>query len=125
CTIKWMSRIASRVAVSFPDVARHFGGIYPRGKAVVTGYPVREDLVERARNRGAARCELAQAIQRPLDDPSLPLVLVWGGSSGSRNINISTWNALPAVLPYAHVLHVVGTRDWELYNRQPALPEAV
>lgn len=124
-TIKWMSRVASRVAVSFPDVARHFGGLYPRGKAVVTGYPVREELVQRAKNRSAARAELARAINRPLNEPGLPLVLVWGGSQGSRNINQSLWKALPAVLPYAHVLHVVGVRDWELYTRQPQLPEVL
>lgn len=118
-TIKWMSKVASRVAVSFPEVAHHFGGLYPQGKAVVTGYPVRTELVERARNRAASRRDLARALGRPLDAQGVPLLLVWGGSLGSRNINQSMWQALPAVLPYAHVLHVVGTRDWEAYMQTP------
>jgi UDP-N-acetylglucosamine--N-acetylmuramyl-(pentapeptide) pyrophosphoryl-undecaprenol N-acetylglucosamine transferase len=113
-----MSKVASRVAVSFPEVAPWFGGVYPMGKAVVTGYPVRSELVEKAKNRGAARAELAKAINRPLNEWGTPLLLVWGGSLGSRNINQSTWKALPQVLPHAHVLHVVGTRDWELYMNQ-------
>lgn len=112
-TIKWMSKVASRVAVSFPEVAPYFGGVYPQGKAVVTGYPVRTELVERSANRAAARADLARALGRPLLEWGTPLLLVWGGSLGSRNINQSMWKALPAVLPFAHVLHVVGTRDWE------------
>ena len=35
-------------------------------------------------------------------------------------INRSTWQALPDLLPYAHVLHVVGTRDWPLYQEWSA-----
>lgn len=117
-TIKWMSKIAQRVAVSFPEVAPHFGGLAPQGKAVVTGYPVRAELVEAATDRFAARKELARRLNRPLNEPALPLVLVWGGSQGSRNINQSTWFALARILPHAHVLHVVGERDWPLYESQ-------
>lgn len=119
-TIQWMSRLAQRVAVSFPEVAKQFGGLYPEGKAVVTGYPVREDLVVWSQNRAAARRALDRALNRPLYDPSVPLVLVWGGSQGARNINESTWSALREVLPHAHVLHIVGTRDWSLYEENRA-----
>lgn len=119
-TIRWMSKVAQRVAVSFPEVAPHFGGLAPQGKAVVTGYPVRQELVDCARDRAQARRTLAQMVGRPGLDGSdgLPLVLVWGGSQGSRNINQSTWAALADVLPLAHVLHVVGTRDWPLFEAQ-------
>lgn len=116
-TIRWMGRLAQRVCVSFAEVAPHFGGEPPAGKAVVTGYPVRAELVQWARDRAAARTHLAQALGLPLDD-GLPLVLVWGGSSGSRIINTSTWDALQVVTPLAHVLHVVGTRDWPLWQQR-------
>ena len=114
--ILWLSRFAQRVAISFPEVARYFGGLAPQGKAVVTGYPVRRELVEAARSRASARAQLARAIDRPAMDGSdnLPLILVWGGSSGARSINVATWTALADLLPHAHVLHVVGTRDWTL-----------
>jgi UDP-N-acetylglucosamine--N-acetylmuramyl-(pentapeptide) pyrophosphoryl-undecaprenol N-acetylglucosamine transferase len=118
--ILWLSRFAQRVAVTFPEVAHHFGGLAPQGKAVVTGYPVRQELVEAARSRATARQQLAQTIDRPAMDGSddLPLVLIWGGSLGARSINLATWAALADLLPHAHVLHVVGTRDWTLAKEQ-------
>jgi UDP-N-acetylglucosamine--N-acetylmuramyl-(pentapeptide) pyrophosphoryl-undecaprenol N-acetylglucosamine transferase len=118
--ILWLSRLAQRVAVSFPEAASYFGGLAPQGKAVATGYPVRRELVEAARNRVAARRRLAQVIDRPAMDGSdeLPLVLIWGGSQGSRSINLAAWTALADLLPHAHVLHVVGQRDWGLAKEQ-------
>jgi UDP-N-acetylglucosamine:LPS N-acetylglucosamine transferase len=118
--ILWLSRLAQRVAVSFPEAASYFGGLAPKGKAVVTGYPVRRELVEAARSRASARQQLARTIDRPSMDGSddLPLVLVWGGSQGSRSINLATWAALFDLLPHAHVLHVVGQRDWGLAKEQ-------
>lgn len=125
-TVQWMSRVAQRVAVTFEEVAAEFGGLAPQGKAVVTGYPVRPELIEYARDRAGSRRMLAQRLGRPLDEPGVPLLLVWGGSQGSRNINQSTWGALVQILPAAHVLHVVGTRDWPLYEQRTwTLPEAL
>lgn len=115
--IRWMSTLAQRVAVSFSEAAAYFGGEAPRGKGVVTGYPVRQEVIEAAQDRQKARRALAQALQRPLAD-EVPLVLVWGGSSGARSINRATWALLPEVLNEAHVLHVVGTRDWPLFEEQ-------
>ena len=101
--IRLLSLLAQRVAVSFPEVAAYFGGEAPQGKAVVTGYPVRPELVcaaggglldaqAHAQNRATVRRQLADRLQRPFgnlekDGQMLPLVLVWGGSQGSRNIN--------------------------------------
>jgi UDP-N-acetylglucosamine--N-acetylmuramyl-(pentapeptide) pyrophosphoryl-undecaprenol N-acetylglucosamine transferase len=110
--IRSLSRIATRVAVSFPDAAHHFGGEPPRGKAVVTGYPVRAELVDAAQSRSQARRQLAAVLEAGLEDDD-PLVLVQGGSQGARSINRATWAALADWLPHAHVLHVIGTRDWE------------
>ncbi|MEZ4555565.1 MAG: UDP-N-acetylglucosamine--N-acetylmuramyl-(pentapeptide) pyrophosphoryl-undecaprenol N-acetylglucosamine transferase [Caldilineaceae bacterium] len=119
--IRSLSRLADRVAVSFPEVAPHFGGEAPAGKAVVTGYPVRRELVDAARDRGAARRQLAALLEdATLAADALPLVLIWGGSQGARSINQATWGALPALLPHAHVLHVIGTRDWPLYEEHAA-----
>jgi UDP-N-acetylglucosamine--N-acetylmuramyl-(pentapeptide) pyrophosphoryl-undecaprenol N-acetylglucosamine transferase len=118
--ILWLSKLVQRVAVSFPAAAVHFGGEVPTGKAVVTGYPVRPELIAAAQDRAAARTRLAQLIDRPTLDGSdgLPLVLIWGGSQGARSINLATWHALADLLPHAHVLHVVGVRDWPLAKEQ-------
>lgn len=117
--IRLLSKLATRVAVSFPEVAHWFGGAAPAGKAVVTGYPVRAEVVEAAQDRWRARQRLAAAMTTVFDEPDggqMPLLLVWGGSSGSRAINQATWGALPALLPLAQVVHVVGVRDWPLYE---------
>jgi UDP-N-acetylglucosamine--N-acetylmuramyl-(pentapeptide) pyrophosphoryl-undecaprenol N-acetylglucosamine transferase len=119
--IRMLSTLATRVAVSFPEVAHWFGGEAPAGKAVVTGYPVRAEVVEAAHDRALARRQLAAALGVTLEaaQPSqtpLPLLLVWGGSSGARAINQATWGALPALLPVAQIVHIVGVRDWPLYE---------
>jgi len=118
--IRWLSKLAQRVAVTLPEVARHFGGEAPKGKAVVTGYPVRQELVEAAKDRAGARQQLAQSLGRGFDEPDsavVPLLLVWGGSQGARAINRALWGALTELLPHAHILHVVGARDWALYEQ--------
>ncbi len=115
--IRWLSRLAQRVAVSFAEAAPYFGGLAPQGKAVVTGYPVRQELIDAAQDRAAARRQLAQMLQRPLAgsaNDGLPLLLVWGGSQGARSINYATWSALAHLLAHAHVVHVVGQRDWPM-----------
>jgi UDP-N-acetylglucosamine:LPS N-acetylglucosamine transferase len=128
-SIRSLSRLADRVAVSFPEVAPFFGGEAPEGKAVVTGYPVRQELIDAAKDRAASRQNLAEAIGQDLggedgqqykSEREPKLVLVWGGSQGSRNINQSVWDALPALLPHAHILHVVGVRDWPLHEKYAA-----
>ena len=107
------------MAISYPEVARWFGGEAPAGKAVVTGYPVRQEVVAAAQDRGEARRRLAAALDTTFAEPdgsTLPLLLVWGGSSGARAINQATWAVLPDLLPLTQVVHVVGERDWGLYE---------
>ncbi len=133
--IRTLSWLAQRVAVSYLGVTSYFGGEYPTGKAVVTGYPVRRELVElvaggtltpkqHAQNRAAIRCRLAEALGRTLcaNGEIVPLVLVWGGSQGSRNINEALWSALATLLPHAYILHVVGERDWAHWQNKLQQP---
>jgi UDP-N-acetylglucosamine--N-acetylmuramyl-(pentapeptide) pyrophosphoryl-undecaprenol N-acetylglucosamine transferase len=115
--IRSLSRLAQRVAVTLPEVAQQFGGEAPQGKAVVTGYPVRQELVDAANDRPLARRQLVEALQWPQGgDEALPLLLIWGGSSGARVINRATWASVAKMLPGAVILHVVGNRDWTLHQ---------
>jgi UDP-N-acetylglucosamine--N-acetylmuramyl-(pentapeptide) pyrophosphoryl-undecaprenol N-acetylglucosamine transferase len=123
--IRWLSLFATQVAVSFPEVCSFFGG-----KAIVTGYPVRPELLEAAADRNDARHRLGQALGIDWsicgeDGQPLPLVLVFGGSRGARSINQAVWAGLPELLAHCQILHVIGTRDWPLYQEtSPALPSA-
>lgn len=96
--IRVTSRAADRVAVSFPEVVRHFGA-----KAVVTGYPVRADLFTTEKPQAWAAFALSA---------ELPVLLVFGGSRGARSINRALIAALPDLLPRCQVLHATGNLDW-------------
>lgn len=109
--IKWLSLLAQKVAVSFPGAAAYFPG-----KAVVTGYPVRGDLVQAAQDRQGSRQKLAAALKLDLgldEAETPPLLLVWGGSQGSRSINKAIQASLADLLPVAHILHLTGTLDYD------------
>jgi UDP-N-acetylglucosamine--N-acetylmuramyl-(pentapeptide) pyrophosphoryl-undecaprenol N-acetylglucosamine transferase len=134
--IRWLSTLAQRVAVTRPQAAAHFGGEWPQGKAIVTGYPVRAELVAAAQDRQAARQRLAAFLngattgsspawtRTNLDVDDAPLLLVWGASQGARSINRATWAALDALTPHAHILHIVGTRDWPMAQDPTENPAA-
>lgn len=112
-SIRWTSRLATQVAVSFPEVARYFGD-----KAVVTGYPVRRELF--TTERSAARAALglpASGLNQ------IPVLLVMGGSRGARSINRALAAALPALLPRCQIVHISGTLDWpEMEKLSGSLP---
>jgi UDP-N-acetylglucosamine--N-acetylmuramyl-(pentapeptide) pyrophosphoryl-undecaprenol N-acetylglucosamine transferase len=97
--IQTTSYLASKVAVSFPEVAHYFGT-----KAVVTGYPVRADLFSVGKPAAWAKMGL---------QADLPVLLVFGGSRGARSINRAVVEALPDLLPVCQVVHVTGQNDWD------------
>ncbi len=96
--IRLTSRLATAVAVSFEEVAPYFPG-----KAVVTGYPVRPELL--SANQAEARAALNLDVNRPV-------LLAFGGSRGARSINQALVAALPQLLPHCQVLHISGQLDW-------------
>ena len=109
--IQQLSRFAARVAVSFPEVAHHFPG-----KAVVTGYPVRQPFLEAAERPQAARQQLGLSQDRPV-------LLVFGGSRGARSINQALAAVLQPLLERCQVVHISGTLDWpQVEDRARALP---
>jgi UDP-N-acetylglucosamine--N-acetylmuramyl-(pentapeptide) pyrophosphoryl-undecaprenol N-acetylglucosamine transferase len=104
--IRRMSRFARSVGVTFPEVARWFPG-----KAVVTGYPVRQEILNLAGQRPLARERLGLLVD-------MPVLLVFGGSRGARSINQALADALPTLLAHCQVLHISGTLDWPAVEAQ-------
>lgn len=110
--VRLLARLARRVAVTAEEVVRCF----PKGKAVVTGYPVRRAVVEA--ERGAARRALGL-------DPEALTLLVTGGSRGARSINLAVSRAAEKVLHHWQVVHVTGHLDYETVQaaREALAPE--
>ncbi|MBI4505525.1 MAG: undecaprenyldiphospho-muramoylpentapeptide beta-N-acetylglucosaminyltransferase [Chloroflexi bacterium] len=108
--VRALARLATVVAASYPDALPHL----PRGRTVLTGYPLRASLWRL--DRVAARASFA------LDD-ALPTLLVLGGSRGARSVNQAVAAALEDLLARSQVVHVAGERDeaW-LRARAAALP---
>ncbi len=109
--VRWLSRLAQHVAVTFEPTAGYFPD-----KAVVTGYPVRAELVAAASDRAGARRRLGLR-------EDMPVLLVMGGSHGARSINRAVCAGLMALLERAQVIHVTGRLDWPWVEREgEALP---
>jgi UDP-N-acetylglucosamine--N-acetylmuramyl-(pentapeptide) pyrophosphoryl-undecaprenol N-acetylglucosamine transferase len=107
--VRFLSRLAQRVAVSFDTSLDHFAP----GKAVVTGYPVRASLY--AADRTGARQRLGL-------DARLKTVLVFGGSRGAHSINVAVSGMLDSLLDFAQVIHIAGEGDVvELQRRRSRL----
>jgi UDP-N-acetylglucosamine--N-acetylmuramyl-(pentapeptide) pyrophosphoryl-undecaprenol N-acetylglucosamine transferase len=114
--IKLLNRLATRVAVSVQASAPYV----PADKMVVTGYPLRSEMVK-AKSEGREAAKHAFGIP-----PSERVLLVFGGSRGARTINRALGAILEDVLGLAHVIHVSGTLDAEeCRSRRDALPQSL
>lgn len=89
---------ATRISVSFPDSLRYF----PARRTSLAGNPVRDEILRLAGAGSAAYKPQFGFV------PTLPVVLVTGGSQGARHINQVVAQALPALLPHCQVLHISG-----------------
>jgi undecaprenyldiphospho-muramoylpentapeptide beta-N-acetylglucosaminyltransferase len=110
-----VSRFAKACAVSFPGT--------PLRRAVVTGNPVRAEVlaIDRSRDAEGARAKLDV-------EPGRRMVLIFGGSLGALRINRAAVAAARAWAARAdlHVRHVVGARDWDEITGEgpPVAPDA-
>ncbi len=101
-TNRWLSRFASRICVAFEDAVPRL----PKGKAVVTGSPIRAELMNLPDEENARK---ALGLE-----PGLFTILVLGGSQGARHLNEVIAEAVPGLrkLP-VQVLHQAGPRNIE------------
>jgi UDP-N-acetylglucosamine--N-acetylmuramyl-(pentapeptide) pyrophosphoryl-undecaprenol N-acetylglucosamine transferase len=92
------ARFAQGILVSFAETAEHFVPELRR-RVVHTGNPVRGELLGGSAEVGRQRVGCAG---------DQPMLLVLGGSLGSRFINRLIDEALPALLPRCFVVHQMG-----------------
>ena len=96
--IRYLSRLATRIAVTSEESYRFF----PRDKVVVTGYPVRDEVL--SLNREEAREGLGL-------EHDVKTLLVFGGSRGARSINRAAVAGLRELLPLCQIVHITGPLD--------------
>jgi UDP-N-acetylglucosamine--N-acetylmuramyl-(pentapeptide) pyrophosphoryl-undecaprenol N-acetylglucosamine transferase len=92
---------AKAVCCSFPETLPHL----PAAKAVLTGAPIRAELFQGNRAKGEAFLGLPAAAD---EKAWKPLLLIVGGSLGSRNLNKAVRAALPELLKRYRIAHLCG-----------------
>ena len=86
---------ASRVCCNFPETIPHL----PEGKAVLSGSPIRAELLHGSKEAAYTYTGL---------NNEKPVILVVGGSSGSKVINDTVRSILPELLKNYQVIHLCG-----------------
>ncbi len=95
---QWAGKFARKVAVSYSQAAEFF----PKEKVAHTGNPIRQELIGLSRDGAHALLKL---------DPSVPTVLILGGSQGALILNDNILDALPQLLEKYNVIHQTGKNN--------------
>ena len=87
--------VASKVCCNFPETLKYL----PEDKAVLTGSPIREELLHGDRLAGLQYAHLSA---------DRPVILIIGGSLGSVTVNQAVRSILPQLLKTYQVIHICG-----------------
>ncbi len=91
---------ARKVCCNFPETLSYL----PKDKALLTGSPIREELLQGDRQSGLQFAHLR---------PDRPIILVIGGSLGSVRVNTAVRSILPRLLEKFQVVHICGRGNLE------------
>lgn len=89
-------RGAKKVCCNFPETMKYL----PAEKAVLTGSPIRRELFSGNAEAAVRLCGFP--------DHNKPVLLIVGGSSGSKVINNAVRKVLPELLEQFYVIHLCG-----------------
>jgi len=87
--------VATKVCCNFPETLKYL----PENKAVLTGSPIREELLKGNKESAYKLCSF---------DGSKPVVMIMGGSQGASAINKVVRDALPRLLEKFNIIHICG-----------------
>ena len=96
--VRLASKFATRVAVSFGESEEFF----PPAKVVVTGYPVRAEILAADKLTSKEKLGL---------EAGLKTLLVFGGSQGAYSINLAVSQMARDLVGICQIIHISGTRD--------------
>ena len=91
---------AAKICCNFPETMKYL----PADKAVLTGSPIREELLKGDRTSGLSYAHLSS---------DKPVLLVIGGSLGSVAVNKAVRAILPRLLSHYQVIHICGKGNLE------------
>ncbi|OIP59933.1 MAG: undecaprenyldiphospho-muramoylpentapeptide beta-N-acetylglucosaminyltransferase [Candidatus Moranbacteria bacterium CG2_30_45_14] len=98
---RFLARFASRVAIAYPGAYNFF----PVRKTVLTGNPIREELLLGEGDRFVKQFGLS--LEKPI-------LLVLGGSQGAQTLNTAILRILPQLLEKnIQVVHQTGNKNYE------------
>lgn len=102
-----VSGLANRISAFFADrIALSFSNkIYSRSKTILTGNPLRKEIVQLSHPRGVIRMH------------RLPLLLIMGGNQGSHIINLAVERSLDKLTKIVSVVHVTGDNEFKDFER--------
>ena len=86
---------ATKVCCNFPETLEHL----PEGKAVLTGSPIRQELLQGSKDAARKLCGFTS---------DKPVILIVGGSLGSVIVNDAVRAILPELLKEFQVVHLCG-----------------
>ena len=92
---KFLGKFASVVAVGFQNVASFFG----KKKTSIVGNMTHPDIANGTQD------EARKIFQLTFEKP---ILLIVGGSQGSKMMNEVIWKILPALLDVVEIIHIVG-----------------
>lgn len=87
--------VATKICCNFPETLQNM----PASKTVLTGSPIREELVSGNKEAALKLCGFTS---------NKPVLMVIGGSQGAASVNIMVREALPKLLPDFQVVHICG-----------------
>lgn len=89
-------RGAKKVCCNFPETLKYL----PANKAVLTGSPIRQELLHGDANKALTYCGFVNHDK--------PVLLIIGGSSGSKKVNEAVRAVLPELLENFQIIHLCG-----------------
>jgi len=87
--------VASKICCNFPETIK----LLPEGKAILTGSPIRSELLTGNRKSGLSFTHLKE---------EKPVILIIGGSQGAVAINKTIRSLLPELLKKFQIIHICG-----------------
>lgn len=94
----WTAKFAEKIAISWPEAIEYL----PKEKTALTGQPIRKNILH---GDSAGATEFFKL------NPTLPVILILGGSQGAEIINNVFLEVLPELLSKYQIIHQTGINN--------------